>query len=120
MFGLFKHTSFIWRLWLGIDGVQWEASFSRNIKFADRKSVHLLIALILISTTLKFLETFGNVQCDIDQHTIDLRLHLVGSEEDVGFEVVNRFVDDVLFEIGAARCWPSELSSYWEDCHVGD
>lgn len=83
-------TGFVGCLRLCIDRVQRKSGLARDVELADRQRVHLLHSLILIGTPLQLLETFGNVKRDVDEHPVDLRLNFVGSEENVGFEVVNR------------------------------
>lgn len=136
-------TGFVGCLRLCIDRVQRKSGLARDVELADRQRVHLLHSLILIGTPLQLLETFGNVKRDVDEHPVDLRLNFVGSEENVGFEVVNRLkdllrvnlqlqniksqkiiktrlVNNVLLQIHRTWCRSSELGSQRKDRHVRD
>lgn len=120
--GILNHqlTSFVCCLWFGVNRVERETGLAWNIEFADGQRVHLLLALVLVGAALQLLQTFGNVKRDVDEHSIDLRLHLVRSEEDVGFEVVNRLIDDVLLDVVPCLDGPAELSPDGKQSHVGD
>jgi hypothetical protein len=87
-------TSFRRCLRSRVHRVERKSSLARNVKLADRQRVHLLHPLVLVRASLELLQTLGNVESDVDENAINLRLHFVCSEEDVGFEVVNRLVDD--------------------------
>lgn len=113
-------TSLIRCLWPGVYRVQREPSLAGDVELANGQSVHLLHSLILVGTPLKLLKTFGNVKSNIDEDTVDLRLDLVRPEEDVGFEVVDRLIDDILLEISARWCRPAALCSQRQECHVGN
>lgn len=65
-------TSFGLRLWPGINRVQGKPGLAWDVKLANGQRVHLLYALILVGTTLQLLETLGNVQSKVNEHSVDL------------------------------------------------
>ena len=66
-----------------------------NVKSSDCQRIHFLKSLVLGGTLLQLLETLGDVEREVDQDSVRLGLDLVGAEEDVGLEVVERLVNDV-------------------------
>ena len=61
----------------------------------DGEAVHVLQPLRLARAFLQLLEALGDVEGEVDEHPVGLGLDLVGAEEDVGLEVVKRFINYV-------------------------
>ena len=68
----------------------------------------------------EFLQAVLDIESDIDQHTVGIRLDLVFAEEDVGLEVGQGLVYDIWIwaVFGKTWCWSSDRALDWQDCYI--
>jgi len=67
------------RLWLGVNSVQWKACVTGYIKFGNGQAIHLLLTLRLAGAACQPLQTFSDVERDIDEHTPCAAIQVVRS-----------------------------------------
>lgn len=70
-------TTFGGRRRTQVDRVQRESSVAGNVELGDGQRIHFLQSLALVVATLQFLQALGDVQRDVNQHTIHLRLEIM-------------------------------------------
>ena len=106
---LSHQISHLWAGWPLVHSIQRESWISRDVKSGDGKAVHLLQPLSLARTLLQLLQALCDVEGQVDEHPVRLRLYFVSAEEDVCLEVVKCFIYNVrLFRHWQARSRASE------------
>ena len=92
---LSHQVSRLWAGWPLVHSIQRESWISRDVKSGNGQAVHLLQPLGLAGTLLQLLQALCDVKGQVDENSVRLGLDLVCAEEDVGLEVVKRFVNYV-------------------------
>jgi len=80
---------------LGINRIEGERRVTRDGKLGDGQRIHFGGALALVFALGQLLKALGDVQGHVDKCPVAFSLDFISSEENIGFEILKSFINDI-------------------------